>query len=81
MKRLVAVLSLIICLSFPVFAGHTQVGDNYCDCGTRGCIEDYPGECGGGHNAVIQPSKTPDDATAEIGILLVALLFWLRMKS
>ena len=81
MKRLVAVLSLIICLSFPAFAGHTVQGDSYCDCGTAGCIEDYPGECGGANYAASQPSEAPKDASAELGILIVALMLWLRLKA
>jgi hypothetical protein len=80
MKRLVAVLSLIICLSFPVFAGHTQSGNAYCDCPTAGCIEDYPGECGGLY-AATQQSKSPSNAAAELGIVIVALLLWLRLKA
>lgn len=32
MKRLAAVLTLILCLSLPVFAGHTQAGFGWCNC-------------------------------------------------
>jgi predicted NBD/HSP70 family sugar kinase len=71
----------MLCLSLPVFAGHTVVGGAWCDCGTPGCIEDYPGECGRSGNVATQPSKSPTDSTAELGILLVALLFWLRLKA
>ena len=82
MKRVLAVLSLIICLSFPVFAGHTQVGDNYCDCHTAGCVEDYPGECGSGYRPMTtHQTNAPSDATAELGIVIVALLLWLRMRA
>jgi hypothetical protein len=81
MKRLLSVSLLMLCLSFPAFAGHTQTGGAYCECGTPGCVEDYPGECGGSGNAATQQSKTPSDSTAELGILIVALLFWLRLKA
>ena len=81
MKRFAAAFALICCLSFPVLAGHRPVGDAYCDCGTPGCIEDYPGECGGGPLVSTQESGSSSDATAEVGILLVALLLWLRMKA
>ena len=77
-----AVVSLIICLSFPAFAGHTVPGDAYCDCGTAGCEESYPGECGGNY----QPTRTrqnesPRDASVELGIVIVALMLWLRLKA
>ena len=32
MKRLIVVLSLILCLLSSVFAGHTHPGNVYCDC-------------------------------------------------
>jgi hypothetical protein len=79
MKRLLGICLLISALSFPVFAGHTHSGDNYCTCGTPGCIEDYPGECSG--QMRLPSSNTPRDSTAEVGIALVALLLWLRLKA
>lgn len=39
MKRLLVVLSLILCLTFPALAGHTQAG-TWCQCGTPACICD-----------------------------------------
>jgi predicted NBD/HSP70 family sugar kinase len=81
MKKLAAVSLLIFTLSFPAFGGHTVVGDRYthCDCGTPGCVEDYPGECG---NRMLSASKeAPIDGTAELGIALVAILLWLRLKA
>lgn len=81
MKRLAAVCLLVFSLSLPVFGGHTVAGDRYCACGTAGCIEDYPGECGSQSYAATQQNDSPSDTTAEVGILLVALLFWLRLKA
>ena len=79
MKRLLAVLLLMLCLSFPVFAGHTLQGGYACECRTAGCIEDYPGECfGQGTN---QQSNSPSDDSAALGIVIVALLFWLRLRA
>jgi len=67
----------MLCLSFPAFAGHTVPGGAYCDpCNNVECICD---ERGG--NRATRQNDSPDDATAEIGILLVALLFWLRLKA
>lgn len=79
MKRFFSVSLLMLCLSLPGFAGHTVVGGANCACDTSGCAEDYPGECS--PRAISQQSDSPTDATAEIGILLVALLFWLRLKA
>jgi hypothetical protein len=50
----------------------------YCDCGTKGCIEDYPGECGG-YQAMTQQSAPTD--FSGLGIVLVALLYWLRTRA
>jgi hypothetical protein len=58
MKKLLAVCLLMLCLSFPAFAGHTLGGGYACSCGTAGCFEDFPGECGGHHTAN-QQSKSP----------------------
>lgn len=80
MKRLLPVLLLMLCLTFPAFAGHTLGGGAYCECNTPGCVEDYPGECARAGRSATQ-DDTPNDATAELGILLVALLFWLRLKA
>ena len=80
MKRLLGVLTLICCLSFPVLGGHRPVGDYACSCGEAGCLEDYPGECGEYYRAT-QQSASPNDTTAGFGIVLVALLLWLRLKS
>ena len=79
MRRLLAVSLLMLCLSFPVFAGHTVTGGYACSCGTVGCIEDYKGECDG--YGATQQSATPYDGTAEISIVLVALMLWLRLKA
>jgi hypothetical protein len=80
MKRLLPVLLLMLCLSFPAFAGHTVAGGAYCECGTPGCIEDYPGECGRSGQSATQ-DNTPKDVSSELGIVIVALLLWLRLKA
>jgi hypothetical protein len=79
MKRLLAVLLLILCLSFPALAGHTQAGGyKSCECGTPECVEDYPGECDG--HAANQQGSSPGDATVGLGIVILALLLGLRLK-
>ena len=79
MKRSLGVLLLMLCLSFPAFAGHTVAGGYACTCGTAGCLEDYPGECNGYGGT--QQSNTPDDGTTELSIVIVALLLWLRLRA
>jgi hypothetical protein len=81
MKRLVAVFVLMLCLSLPVMAGHIPIGGAYCNCGTAGCVEDYAGECGGYMVMTNQQNESPGDITAELGIAIVALLFWLRLRA
>ena len=78
MKRLLSVGLLMLCLSFPALAGHTQAGGYACACGTAGCIEDYAGECG---NSATQQSNTPVGETTGLGIVIVALMLWLRLKA
>jgi hypothetical protein len=80
MKKGLAVLLLTFALSFPCFAGHTVPGNLYCDCGTPGCVQDYPGECGLLGQSATQ-NDTPKDVTSELGIAIVALLLWLRLRA
>src|SRR6185503_21160199 len=39
------------------FAGHGLTGNYACSCGTPGCIEDYPGECGQSNRAISDKSN------------------------
>lgn len=85
MKRLLSVVLLMLCLSFPVFGGHTLPG-NWCECGVAGCICD-PGELPGGQSshAVPEPDKTthntPTDFGSETLLVLAVLLLMLRYKA
>ena len=79
MKRFFAVCLLILCLSFPTYAGHTFAGGYACECETVGCIEDFPGECNG-HGAN-QQGQSPRDDSAALGIVLVALMLWIRLRA
>jgi hypothetical protein len=80
MKRLVVVFMLVLAFAFPSLAGHSQPGGTYCECNTPGCVEDYPGECGRSGQSATQ-SDTPKDVPSELGIAIVALLLWLRLKA
>ena len=78
MKKLAAVCLLMLALSFPAFGGHTVSGNLPCSCGSPGCVQDYPCEC---CTKPLTSGKAPTDGTAEWGIALVAILFWLRLKA
>ena len=78
MKRLLATLTLILCLSFPALAGHTQLGGYACSCNTAGCVEDYEGECGGHHT---NQQGTPSDLGSGTLLILAALLLGLKLRA
>jgi hypothetical protein len=44
-------------------------------------MPDYPGECAKVLSSTTEPNDVPDSGTAELGIVLVALLLWLRLKA
>ena len=57
-------------------------GDAYCDCGTAGCAESYPGECDKNFVPMsTRQNESPRDVSAELGIVIVALILWLRLKA
>ena len=74
MKRLVAVCMLILCLSFPVLAGHTTPGYGWCEC-------DNPA----GHtlNRVVRDDsqESTPDSDLTLGLVLVVVLLYLRTKA
>ena len=78
MKRLAAVLLLIIIVSFPVFGGHTQATGRYCPCNN-------PDSCTGGlslrvDDEVDKPAR--QDSAPEIDLILAVLLVLaLRYRS
>ena len=76
MKRLLATVTLIICLSFPAHAGHVFGNGVYCTCGTPGCVEDYVGECDG-HGT---QQNTSSNLGSESLLVLAAIILWLRLK-
>ena len=78
MKRLLATLILIMCLSFPTYAGHVQSTGVACSCNTAGCIEDYEGECGGHHT---NQQSTPSDLGSGTLLILAALLLGLKLRA
>ena len=78
MKRLLATLILILCLSFPALGGHVYGSGYACSCGTPNCIEDYEGECGG-HNTNQQ--SIPSDLGSGTLLILAALLLGLKFRA
>jgi hypothetical protein len=84
MKRLLFVVVLTLCLSFPVFAGHTLPGE-WCECGSfAGCICDPSEQPNGQSNhSVSDDSKqdAPIDLGSETLLVLAVLLLILRYKA
>ena len=82
MKRLLSVCVLILCLSLPVFAGHSVIGgrSEWCECGSFAeCICD-PGEEPVGSRAS-EPTKPKSNSLGSEALLAVAvLLLMLRYK-
>lgn len=82
MKRLLFVVVLTLCLSFPAFAGHTVPGD-WCGCGAPGCICE-PGEPPLG-NIATAPKESSQGESADFGsetlLVLAVLLLMLRYKA
>jgi predicted NBD/HSP70 family sugar kinase len=81
-RKLLAVAVFILFLSLSTaFAGHVVVGNGYasCECGTPGCIEDYPGECGG-YQAMNQQS-TPSNLGSGTLLIIAALLLGLKLRA
>lgn len=92
MKKLLGVLTLILCLSFPALAGHTQVGGF---CSTPCCSGCYPDvgeecvQCGQSVEAV--SDSTQQDAPSHPGsdfdlgsealIALAFILLWFRYRA
>jgi len=71
------------------FAGHVFPGSYACSCGTPGCIEDYPGECGQINRAISDKNNqdaspvglapTPGlDFGSSAMVLALALFVWAR---
>jgi len=78
MKRLLFVVVLTLCLSFPAFAGHTVAGD-WCPCGGFvACICDPGEEPRGGASEPI--AKDADFGSGTL-LVLAALLLALRYKA
>jgi hypothetical protein len=77
MKRLLSISLLMLCLSFPVFAGHTTQGGTYCEpCDNLECICD-------GHdgNRANSNQDKPSDFGSEMLLSLFVLLMLLRYKA
>lgn len=72
MKRLFSVCLLILCLSIPVFAGHTVAGGRWCDCSDPG--SHYQG-------LVLQDEDEHHHETPEIVTVLKTFAFWLSMRA
>ena len=77
MKRLLSVCLLMLCLTFPVLAGHTVTGGTYCDpCNNVDCICDSHD----GNRANSNQDK-PSDFGSEMLLSLFVLLMLLRYRN
>lgn len=72
MKRLVSVCLLILCLAFPVLAGHAVSGGRLCDCTDP--TSHYEG-------LILQGEETYHQETPEIVTVLKAFAFWLSVRA
>jgi hypothetical protein len=84
MKRVLATLILIICLSFSVLAGHVHPSGGWCECGAPSCICD-PGETPQGTTFDETANETQDDnqntPAEELSLCIVAVLLFLRITA
>jgi hypothetical protein len=74
MKRFLSVCLLMLCLSFPVFGGHTVGGNRWCECNT-------PESCTG-VLGLRMGEETQQDSAPELGLLLLVLtVMMLRYRA
>jgi hypothetical protein len=84
MKRLIGVVTLILCLSFPVFSGHTQTGfGRQCECNL---VNNVCPCCGASFLSVANDQEnnlaTQHDADgAEFRVIRLAVLMWLKLRA
>jgi hypothetical protein len=76
MKRLLATLTVIMCLSFPVFGGHVLGTGVYCECdnpqhGMFGLTVE--------NEAEIKQDSTPNDEVSELDLLIDILQILIRL--
>jgi hypothetical protein len=77
MKRFLATCTLILCLSFPVLAGHTQVDGRYCSCNNP-----EHEMMGLRINDEVEKDTHQDSAPEiDLGLLLVAVLLVLKFRA
>ena len=75
MRKLLSICLLTLCLSVPVFAGHTVPGGYKCTCGSiPECICDE-GELPPGPNAPQQPADLGSEALLVLAVLLLTLRY------
>lgn len=74
MKRLLATLTLILCLSFPVFAGHVQGGE-FCSCNNP--------ESHNGPSGLVRDDNQEQAPVSsfELGLVLIAVLLYLKSRA
>jgi len=78
MKRLLATLTIIVCLSFPVHAGHVVGEAAYCDCNNpeSHTMNTRSADCG-----TVQDKNQDSTPDTDLGLILILLAVWLRIKA
>ena len=88
MKKLLSVSLLILCLSFPVFGGHTTQGNVFCECTP---VQSVCPCCGGGdlltvandqeNDSINQNASDGAELTLELSAIRMAFLMWLKTRA
>jgi hypothetical protein len=77
MKRLLATLTLILCLSFPALAGHVQADGVYCDCNNP----DHTMNTRSADTGIVEGKNQDSTPETELGLILMLLAAWLKVKA
>jgi len=84
MRRLLFVVVVTLCLSFPAFAGHTLPND-WCECGSFAACTCDSGEQPRGQSNQSVPDESKQYAPIGLGsetlLVLAVLLLMLRYKA
>ena len=78
MKRFLATVTLILCLSFPILAGHTQPTGKWCECDNP---ENHVSQNLCYENGIPDNAEHPTTPDYELGWLLLAVVILLRAKA
>jgi hypothetical protein len=83
MKRLLATLIVIVCLSFPALGGHVLGSGVWCDCDSPGSHVNGQSTTGisDSHDGTLDNTEQPSTPDYELAWLLLAVVIYLRAKA